>query len=734
MSLTWIYVLFFISGFPALIYQIVWQRALFAIYGVNVESVTIVVSAFMLGLGIGSLLGGAVSKRAGLPMLAVFGGIELSIGAFGAGSLHIFHWAGVYTAGASLPLTGLLAFALVLLPTTLMGATLPILVAHLVRLSANVGSSVGMLYFVNTLGSAVACLAAAAYLMRLLGESGCVTAAAACNFTIAGCAFAAHWLFGKKASREPAAASQPDSTAAQSAGMIPFPVAACLAGLSGFIALSYEILWYRAYSFVSGTEARSFALLLAAYLEGVAFGSLYSKSLCTRFNSSKDRARVLSAVSVLLIVANAFGFLVVPMLAYAVRWVGYLVTLPLIALSAGLLGAVFPLLTHISVAPDSRAGSRLSRLYAANIVGSTLGTFMVGFILMDHWSIQQISVFLLLLGLAMGAAIQVRMLRNGRRFAMLASVAAVALAAILTEPATFGAVYERLLYKDRYPTAAKFAHLLESRSGVVAVDPTGMVFGGGMYDGRFNTSLADNANWIVRAYAVPAFHPNSRRALMIGLSSGSWAQVVASLSGLEHLTIVEINPSYLSLIPQYPQVAGLLRNPKVSIVIDDGRRWLARNPDRQFDLIVMNSSFHWRAHMSNLLSADFLRIVRRHLDPGGVFYYNTTDSGEVQITGATVFPYALRVMNFLAVSDRPLVVDKNAWRDALVAYKIDGQPVLDLSQARDRQALSQTLAMADGLAQPESAAKALMECGGTIRLRNRDKRVITDDNMGTEWN
>src|SRR2546422_4083482 len=137
-SALYIYILFFISGFPALIYQIVWQRSLFTIYGVNIESITIVVSAFMLGLGLGSLLGGVISKMPGVPMLVIFGVIELSIGLYGAASLRIFHWVGVQTAGVSTLATGILTFVLVVAPTTLMGATLPILTAHLVRMLRNV--------------------------------------------------------------------------------------------------------------------------------------------------------------------------------------------------------------------------------------------------------------------------------------------------------------------------------------------------------------------------------------------------------------------------------------------------------------------------------------------------------------------------------------------------------------------------------------------------------------------
>ena len=729
----WIYILFFVSGVPALIYQIVWQRALFTIYGVNVESVTIVVGAFMLGLGLGSLCGGVISRNPRLPMLAVFGAIELCIGIFGTASLHIFHWAGTYTAGASLPATAALTFMLVLLPTTLMGATLPILVAHLVRISSNVGSAVGMLYSVNTLGSAMACLAAAGFLMRLLGESGCVACAAGINFTVGTAALASHLLRAKPASPEPGPHVAPDLADRPANGLFPFPIALCLVGLSGFIALSYELLWYRAYSYASGSRASAFALLLGAYLEGVAFGSLYSKALCTRLARSEHRERVLANVSGLLVAANALGFLVVPLLAYSMKWKLFNATFSLLAISAGLLGAVFPLLTHIAIAPDNRAGARLSRMYLANILGSAAGTILVGFVLMDHWSIGQISLFLLLLGLAAAAAIQARIATHGTRTLLLGGIAAAALAAILIAPAIFGTVYERMQFKGDYRPGMRFTHLLESRSGVVAVDSQKVVYGGGMYDGRFNTSLLDDGNWIVRAYAIGAFHPHPRRVLMIGLSSGSWAQVIANHSQVEHFTIVEINPSYLKLIRQYPEVAGLLRNPKVNIVIDDGRRWLARKPDEKFDLIVQNTTFHWRAHVTNLLSADYLRIIRRHLAPGGVFYYNTTDSDDVLRTGTAVFPYALRVMNFLAVSDSPLVVDTEAWRQELVSYRIEGKPVLNLELARDRQRLAEVLAMAGGLGQPGSAANAPMEYGDTIRLRTRDKRVFTDDNMGVEW-
>ena len=124
------------------------------------------------------------------------------------------------------------------------------------------------------------------------------------------------------------------------------------------------------------------------------------------------------------------------------------------------------------------------------------------------------------------------------------------------------------------PLAKPFTHVIENRSGIITVDTDRTVFGNGMYDGHFNTDLKHDNNGIVRPYALSLFHPAPRDVLMIGLSSGSWAQVVANNPAVATLTIVEINPGYATLIAQEPEVASLLTNPKVTIVIDDGRRWL----------------------------------------------------------------------------------------------------------------------------------------------------------------
>jgi predicted membrane-bound spermidine synthase len=188
----WIYAVFLLSGFAALLYQIVWQRSLYAIYGINIESVTMVVTAFMLGLGLGSVAGGAVSKDPRRPTLLLFSMVELGIGLFGLASLRVFHAVGKVTLGMSALGTFGVTFLLVLIPTLLMGSTLPLLVSHLVRSNKNVGKSVGTLYFVNTLGSAFASAAAVLFVMKSAGLQGTVRVAALLNVTVSLLAYVAH--------------------------------------------------------------------------------------------------------------------------------------------------------------------------------------------------------------------------------------------------------------------------------------------------------------------------------------------------------------------------------------------------------------------------------------------------------------------------------------------------------------------------------------------------------------
>ncbi len=177
-------VLFFISGIAALIYQVCWQRLLFEAFGVDMESVTIIVSTFMLGLGLGALLGGELADRLPEQTLTLFAAIELSIGIFGVCSPRLIHAVGAATVGGSLGVIALANFMLLLFPTMLMGATLPILVTHVVRYYRNIGVSIGLLYFANTLGAALGAAVTGMLVLYYFGLSATIYVAALLNVLV----------------------------------------------------------------------------------------------------------------------------------------------------------------------------------------------------------------------------------------------------------------------------------------------------------------------------------------------------------------------------------------------------------------------------------------------------------------------------------------------------------------------------------------------------------------------
>ncbi len=731
--------LFLCSGMPALIYQIVWQRVLFSIYGVNSQSVVVVVSAFMLGLGLGSLLGGRLSARFPNHGTFLFACAELGVAVFGLASLRIFHWFAAFTSGASLPAVVLYSLLLLLVPTVLMGATLPLLVEQLVRGSGSVGNSVSRLYFVNTLGSAIACYLCATFLLRNYSQSGAVSLAAILNTVIGATAY----LYARREIQGGPSAPEavPETSGSKSTPVLSLVAAMLLAGFSGWISLGYEIAWFRIFAIASSDRAPAFALLLATYLAGIAAGSYLSEQLTKTWPPHKT----LWLIAGLLCFSGAISVYLPPLISSLLggswpaflqpSWLGqdsYLASAPVFFLVAALLGSVLPLLCRLSISPDDLAGRRVSFVYASNILGSVLGSLGIGFVLMNYLGLRQVA--LLLGGISACGGLLLLLCAQGRSPRVPAWVFAIAVLCVLAVPLAspaYALLYERIIFRHKTESKTPFTAVVENRNGVVAVLSNTAVFGGGVYDGHFLINPKHDSNFIIRALALGAVHPHPRRILIIGLASGSWAQVIVNHPEAESMDIVEINPGYLKLIPQYPVVRSLLTNPKVRVNVDDGRRWLIAHPEEKYDLIVANTTYHWRDHASTLLSVEFFRMVRPHLNPGGVYYFNTTESNETMATALSVFPYGLRISNFLAVSDAPIVFNSDLWFSVLRRYKIDGRILFDPIDPQSQNVLSRYALFPATLDGPPTFMG--LETSDSLRKRLGKLRLITDDNMGLEW-
>jgi hypothetical protein len=180
-------------------------------------------------------------------------------------------------------------------------------------------------------------------------------------------------------------------------------------------------------------------------------------------------------------------------------------------------------------------------------------------------------------------------------------------------------------------------------------------------------------------------------------------------------------------------VASLLDNPKVEIVIDDGRRWLNRHPERRFDAIVQNTTWYFRPNVTSLLSQEYLGLVAGHLRDGGVLMYNTTGSARAQRTGCLLFPSGVRVLNALVVSPTPMTLDPERLRGTLARYRINGRPVLDLDSPEPQARLAEIVATLTPPPPGVARAAAPMEdCGGVLE-QTQGMAPMTDDNMGQEW-
>ena len=722
LSLGWLSLLFLLSGVAALMYQVVWQRVLFAAYGVNIESVTVIVSIFMFGLGVGSLVGGILSKKfpSHLPQLFIL--CEIAIGCFGLGSLSLINWVADATVYGSLLEISLVTYGLLCVPTVFMGATLPILVSYLHRYYQHVGKSVGTLYFFNTVGSAIAALLTVDVLFRFLGQQSTVFVAAMFNFVVAilVVAYCRKLRFhGVKVNGAP---HSPSHETRKGVPFVSYCLTLVLAAGAGYVSLSQEIVWMRIISYATGGVPHVFGHVLGFFLFGVAGGALAGKKLCV-----ENKIHPLTLIAWMFLASGLFYYLSIPLagVVFATSWrAGMLLSYFTVAVVAFLLGSIFPVLCHYSIRSNAAVGLSLSGIYMANILGATAGPLITGFVLMNFLTLEQIILYLTVLSL--GTAGWVGLLGARRAHATVVTLGS----ALATVAALFflqDALYERVLANLQFVKVDSmhngFKYVVQNRSGIITVIPKengDLIFGGGAYEGYFNIDPVVNSNGIRRAYMLAALHPNPQEVLQIGAGSGSHTWVIAAYPGVKKLTTVEINPGHLELIQKYPDHRSILSNPKISYYFDDGRRWLRRHPSAKFDFIFMNTTFHWRSNATNLLSREFLELCRDHLKEGGVFYYNFNTAEDSLFTAASVFKYVTTYGGYVAASDRPFDMRAEEKRRNLLKFRDGRRVILDGGDPAVHNLLE------------EMVGSDLRDKSEQIR-RRADLRVITEDNMLTEF-
>lgn len=677
----------------------VWQRILALFSGADVFSVTIVVSAFMAGLGLGNLCGGHLADRLSRrACLALFAAAELSVGLFALASKTLYYdvlYAGLGAASLSMPALGAVLFAAVLWPTFFMGVSLPLLARGTTAALAAAARTVGSLYGWNTIGAAAGAFVTTWVLVRRFDFETCLWLGAALNFF---CALAV-WPLRRALAGEgvpaPDAASAPPR-AAPSAPLLGVSSWLLVYALSGAIALSLEIAWFRMLGVVVKSTSFTFGSLLAVYLLGVGSGSVVGSRTvergrvapAMRFLTLQACIPVYAGLAVGLLVLSAGGLDLLskyfaaseplridralaqlaldpfgvwtksgPYAVNARLFVLLYAVLPLLLIGPPtfLMGLSFPYLQR-AVQTDARfIGRRVGWLQTANIAGSLVGSLVTGFWLLPAIGTSGTFRVLAALGLVF-AVLRLRAAPQARRTPLALAAASLCAVALLPGATRFwaplhGAQPEGMLAS-------------EDASGLSAIRPrepdahTVMAGGLGLSELPFGTYGGKHT--VLGALPV-LVHPSPQRVAVIGLGSGDTSFSAGAHPATEEVVTVEIIGSQLDVLQAFRAGHGyagldvLFSDPRFRTVVGDGRAFVRRDRDG-FDVIEADALRPNSAYAGNLYSLEYFALLRQRLRPGG-FAVTWVPTDRVRDTFVRSFPYVVVVEEVAIGSDSPIPFD-----------------------------------------------------------------------------
>jgi spermidine synthase len=621
-----VYVVFTISGSTALIYQILWGRWLSLTFGNTTASVSVVLGSFMLGLALGSWLVGRLLSRIENP-LAAYAWLELGIGAFAVA----FPWltqlvVSILTAvvsddssqTVSIAVRAVLAFALLAVPTTFMGATLPLLTDFFRRSPRHTRAwKVGLLYAANTFGAALGSVAASFVLIELIGVRSTTLLAASGNAIVAGWAL----LSSRSISLIPLPPVRAASPRLDLMGRLALAVLAA----SGATALASEVLWTRTLEIVVGSSSYAFALILVVYLVGLAAGSA-SMSLAVNRLARLPLwlAATQVAMGLWIVVAIAtferlsnrlaqYGWvsLSVPMLL-ANYGRAAVVLIPLALIS----GAVFPIATRMmDPRSEDAAGTLIARAYSWNTLGAVAGSLIAGFVIAPRLAYFEALFFLAFLYAVTALAVLAVTIRWGALGGTRRLAAGLASLALALEFLGFTGIRGVGPISGRWrPKTAEVLYQEPGIQGVTSVvrknRQTNLVVNGTSMTGRVTETK-------VMAHLPLLMHPAPEDVLVVGFGMGTTYR--AAISHGVRVTVVELVPEVYRAFGYFFQDANRARTyPKGRVIFNDGRNFLELTRTH-FDVITIDPPPPIdAAGVNNLYSKEFYELARDHLKPGGL--------------------------------------------------------------------------------------------------------------------
>jgi spermidine synthase len=646
------------SGAASLVYQIVWMRRLVLVFGSATLATSTVLVVFLGGLALGAWVWGRAADRYATRSLAIYGLVEVGIGLYAFASPWAFkgieqlyltaypgleRWPGLYVG-----LQFMLSALVILPPAALMGGTVPLLARGVVGRGEAV-QGVGALYGWNTLGAAAGAALATYGLLPTLGLSAAVGAAAVVNLMIGAGALLLDAVRRRTESRDlvaPASgaylrAGAGTSSPGREAGVEGSPLALLLLGfgLSGLAAIGYEIAWARLLGLVMGSSVYAFGSLVVVLLAGLGLGSaLYGRlrlepaGHLVAFGAMELLIGLGSAAS--LLIAPHLPFLLMrffPMFGDAFGWriASHFVMAAVIAfLPALLMGATFPAAVGSLGGALARVGRSIGTAYTANTVGTVVGASLAGFVLIPEVGLRATIIVGVIANLIAGASVLLVALPWRRCWPFLAPALA-ALAVIVTLPPwprevfAIGTGFFAPMFATTEGLAKGLAELrlLYYRDGInttISVDESG---GHLVYRSNGKTDAStyprDMANQVLLGHVPMLLHPGPRDVFVLGLGTGVTAAAVARYP-VRRIDIVELEPAAIDAAGFFHrQNRGILHDPRVRVILGDGRNRLLASPDR-YDVVISDASDIWVAGVGALFTVEFYQTVRARLNSGGV--------------------------------------------------------------------------------------------------------------------
>jgi spermidine synthase len=628
--------LFLASGATALVYEVVWTRLLTTtVFGSTSQAISTVLAAFMAGLALGAywLAPRADDMKRPLRLYAV---LEAGIGVYafafpllvkGVLWIYLLFATGRDPNALLGALRFGLAFAVLLLPSTMMGATLPALVRYAARSTASVGRQTGIFYAVNTAGAVLGTLLAAFVLIRTLGVTMTLVATGVVNLVIALVA----WRLGSDAVVDVDVDTDgAESDAPAEAEYSPRLVRAATVAfaVSGFCALAYEVLWTRILVFFLGSTTYAFATMLAAFLTGIAAGSAFASRWVERVSrpgALLGAAQVAIGISAVVLLP-LFGeiYTVVRVIGVGGRVTVFLVCVLFMLVPTFLMGASFPLTARITAGRSGRVASTLGGVYALNTLGAIAGSLAAGYVIAPAFGIRNGILLIAAVNVIVGVAV-LNAQPKGRSWEAWAPLGVGALTVLVgfalfprTQFFVKSAIYQQQF--TAMGTAAEVLSYEENADASVTVirDPAGEKRLYVDTNEAANESRWDAPSHRVIAHVPLLLHPDPKRALVVGFGMGRTSNSIAQ-HGV-HVDAVEISPGVPRAARRFFSQAnnGILDSPLFSLHINDGRNYVLTTRAR-YDMISTGIIHPLvSSGSSSIYSRDFYEMCRDILTEDGV--------------------------------------------------------------------------------------------------------------------